>query len=508
MASGGSAEQTRYMDDDSELPPGGDETPPRRGTGCCIAAGALSLVWPGLGHRWARVPLRRSGLTSVVLNFAATVFLVVVLAPVSNRSELASVIADRLSFVAIGACLAVLGATRLHTTVTVAAATRPAPTDDRSWRTPLALGAVGVLAITTVVPLAVAADYVWETDRMLERVFHNDDDTTAIPGTVATTAPTATTGASPTGPSTTAAPTTTERPFVGLDRVNILLLGGDSGPGRWSMRTDSMIVVSIDPDSGDTAMVSVPRNLPAIEFPPGTALAERFPDGFDNIANAVWTYVNEHRELAGGGEDAGAQAIKLGIAQLLGIPIQYYVLVDMAGFVRIVDSVGGIDINVRKRVPVPGNPDDSMHAVPDYFEVGPQHMDGVLALAYARTRSADSDYGRMGRQRCVLAGIANAATPRALALGLTDLLDAFGDSVSTDIPRDVLPDLAQLVDRFAANGGMETVRALPLTPPTFDPKVWKTKRQYIRDVVTNTLVPGTLDIEMPFIPPLVNDECK
>ena len=478
----------------------------RRGVGACVWSSVLSALWPGVGHVWARLGLRRVGLAVAALNAAATVFLAIVLIPVDSRSELATVVAHRSAFVGIGTAIAVMAVTRIVAATESAWLTKPATGARRGPRVVLALATSTALVATAVVPLAMAAEYVWETDRTIERIFGNDGDTTAMPAPL--DPPSDTASGTTTADTIDATTTTTTRPFVGVDRVNVLLLGGDSGPGRWSMRTDTMIVVSIDPDDGDTVLISVPRNLPSIEFPPGTPLAERFPDGFDNIANAVWTYVDQHRELAGGGDDAGAQAIKQGIAQLLGIPIQYYVLVEMAGFVRVVDALGGIDVNVLKRVPTPGNPSTSMRDLPDWFEVGQQHMDGVLALAYARSRAADNDYGRMSRQRCVLAGISSAATPRVVAVGLSDLLDAIGDAVTTDIPRDRLPELSKLVDRFAAHGGMATVRTLPLTPPAFEPSTWKSQRQYIRDVVTNTLEPGTLMIDMPWVFPVVTEECE
>ncbi|MEQ1703637.1 MAG: LCP family protein, partial [Ilumatobacteraceae bacterium] len=281
-------------------------------------------------------------------------------------------------------------------------------------------------------------------------------------------------------------------PIVGEDRVTVLLLGGDAGPGRWSLRTDSMIVVSIDPVTGDTAMISVPRNLTRLPFPPGTALANRFPNGFNDLANAVYPYVNQHRELAGGGDDAGAQAVKLGIAQLLGMPIHYYVLVNMAGFVDVVDALGGIDLDVGKRVPSPGNPPGAKHQVPVYIEAGQQHMDGTIALAYARSRSADSDYNRMARQRCVLAAIATAATPSALATGLSGLVDAFGGAVRTDIPRERLGEFAHLVDRFLGAGGLTTVRTLHLAPPLVSSTRWNATdvRLLVHDVIEPP-VPGS-----------------
>lgn len=284
-------------------------------------------------------------------------------------------------------------------------------------------------------------------------------------------------------------------------RVNILLLGGDAGPDRWKLRTDSMIVVSIDPVTGDTAMISVPRNLPRIEFPPGTPLAARFPDGFDayeGLTNAVYTFVDIERSLTTGGEDAGAQAVKLGISQFLGIPIQYYVLVDMAGFSDVVNVLGGIDVYVTKRVPAPDNPLDTGGTLPKYFEIGWAHLDGTFALSYARSRKADSDYWRMGRQRCVLAGLFTAAAPLSESGGLPALVSSFGTSVRTDIPADQLDDIGQWVHLLIEHGGITTVRTLHLAPPSVESSHWRSIAQHIRDVVTNTLVPGMLPgVEMP-----------
>ncbi|MEI7548085.1 MAG: LCP family protein, partial [Actinomycetota bacterium] len=196
-------------------------------------------------------------------------------------------------------------------------------------------------------------------------------------------------------------------------------------------------------------------------------------------------YVNQRRELAGGGDDAGAQAIKLGIAQLLGVPIQYYVLVDMGGFIHVVDALGGIDLTTTRRVPAPGNPMEAKHLVPAWIEAGRQHFDGTLALSYARSRSADDDYRRMERQRCVLAGIASGATIRAIFTGLGDLVDAFGDSVRTDIPRDRLGDFVQIIERYTAAGGLNAVHTLILTPPVIQPSYWNLA--HVRDLVKEVL---------------------
>jgi LCP family protein required for cell wall assembly len=456
-------------------------------------AALLSVVLPGAGHLAIGARFRPAVVIAAVGNVAAMIAMAVVLGGVHGNTGFGDVIADRATFLLVALLLVVMAVTRLWSALDSAWMARP---QGATWQRGLSGVAVVILTLAGVTPMVIAADYVWRTDQAVERVFGSEEAVTANPGAIATTTVTSTTSvhtdSTTTGPSSTApssastsststsststsstsTTSTTVAPFAGVDRVNVLLLGGDAGPGRYSLRTDSMIVVSIDPVTGDTAMISVPRNLERLEFPPGTPLAEKFPRGFDNLANAVYTYVDRHRDLAGGGEDAGAQAIKQGIAQFLGVPINYYVMVDMAGFVDIVDALGGIDIFVPKRVPTAGNPPRAKHRVPKWIDKGQQHMDGTLALGYARSREADSDYQRMARQRCVLASIASAATPQAVASGLPALMDAFGDAVRSDIPRERLGDFAQLIDRYSAAGGLQAVRTLHLAPPLVKPFHW------------------------------------
>ena len=477
----------------------------RRGFGACLMAVLLSVVWPGLGHWSINARFRRETMAATGINFATSLVLMAIIAPLHNRTDLVSLIADRTVFMVIFACLAILAITRLYTALDAAWIARPTSTAALK----IASGfATAVIVIVGVVPLAQAARYVYDTDQFVEKLFGNNNAQTAEAGGLdgGTTVPSGTTAPGDSTGSTAPA-------WAGDRRINILLLGGDSGADRWSMRTDSMIVVSIDPETGDAATLSIPRNLPKIEFPPGSPLDLYFPDGFDQysgLTNAVYTFVDlpANRHFTTGGDDAGAQAIKLAIAQFLGIKIQYYVLVDMAGFVDVVNAIGGIDVYVPKRVVAPENPDPNGKPLPEYFEVGMNHFDGDLALGYSRTRHDDSDYWRMARQRCVIGAIVTAATsPKNLALGLPGLLDAFGDAVHTDIPRDQLPTLAAMVDKFTQTGGLANVRSLQLTPPAIDSSHWKSGvppdpketsyPQYIRDVVKNVLVPGSVDILMP-----------
>ena len=162
-----------------------------------------------------------------------------------------------------------------------------------------------------------------------------------------------------------------------------------------------MILVSIHEASGRTALVSIPRNLTRLRFPPGTPLAERFPDGFDDLANAVFTYVNTREELVehygADGLQAEAVALSGALGYSLDVEVDDFALVNMQGFADVIDAVGGVTLELSQSVPLP--PDPGGEPLPPSIGPGMIDMDGPLAVAYARSRSADSDYQRMGRQR-------------------------------------------------------------------------------------------------------------
>ena len=147
---------------------------------------------------------------------------------------------------------------------------------------------------------------------------------------------------------------------------------------------------------------------------------------------------------------------------MLGIPIHYYAKVDLAGFVTMVDAVGGVDVDVARPL-----------SDPNYggFGVGPgwsitaggHHLDGPNALAYARVRKSagESDFTRAARQQQVLVGIRDRAVGSNLLVSLPRLLDAVGDSVRTDVPPELLPELAAFAQEI---GGDRTTRAVMTSP--------------------------------------------
>lgn len=247
-------------------------------------------------------------------------------------------------------------------------------------------------------------------------------------------------------------------------RLNILLLGGDAGDGRVGLRPDSIHLVSVDVETGEPALISLPRNLERARFAEGTPAAEEFPDGFtgegdpaDYLLNATWTYGEENPELFPGEDGPGATAVQQAVSGTLGVPIHYYVVIDLTGFRDLVDALGGITVRVNEELPI-GEKGKTL-------EPGLQHLDGYHALWYARSREGSSDYARMARQRCVLGAFLREADPQTVLTNFVDLVDASKSVVTTDIPRQ---DLANLID-LALEAKTHEVRSLQFVPPLITP---------------------------------------
>lgn len=247
-------------------------------------------------------------------------------------------------------------------------------------------------------------------------------------------------------------------------RLNILLLGIDSGKGRAGVRPDSINVVSVDVLNGEPALISLPRNLEKARFPGGTPAAQKFPKGFsgegdrsDYLLNATWTYGEENPDLFEGPSGPGPTAVKQAVEGTLGIKVHYYVAVDLMGFRNLVDALGGVTINVNEELPI----GDKGRVL----EPGLQKLDGYHALWYARSRETTSDYDRMARQRCVIGAFMKEADPRSVLANFLELTDASASTVTTDIPQQ---DLSNLVD-LAFEAKRQPVMTLQLVPPLVVP---------------------------------------
>ncbi len=269
-------------------------------------------------------------------------------------------------------------------------------------------------------------------------------------------------------------------------RTNVLLLGGDAGPGRWNLRTDSMNLVSIDTATGDSAIIGIPRNLLHAPLPPG-ALKAIFPNGYTDLMNALFVWGTKHtkavKNALGDTDVPGATLVTASLAELLGVRIDAWVLVDMAGFIDLIDAFGGLDVYVPKKVPAPGNVPAGKHRLPRSYSKGWHEMDGTDALAFARTRHADSDYYRMARQRCLLASIADQKGASAVAKHWPAVSKVIAKRLRTNLTSSLLKRILKL-----AGSGVNKARSVALTPPLVPSGRWnaKTVRQIVADTISNS----------------------
>lgn len=221
-------------------------------------------------------------------------------------------------------------------------------------------------------------------------------------------------------------------------QVNILLLGSDERiDGDEPPRTDTMLLVTLDLRRQTAGMISLPRDLwvPI----PGYNLTSKI-----NTAYAI----GEQR----GYQFGGAQLAKDTVSSFIGQPIQYYVQADFSGFVRFVDEIGGVTVNVPQTIYDPEYPTADYGYQTFYLEAGLRTLDGETALKYARTRNMDSDYGRAARQQQLIGTIVDKVfsadmLPTLIARAPQLVNSAFG-SVRTDMP---LATAVEFASHFRSN---------------------------------------------------------
>ncbi len=245
------------------------------------------------------------------------------------------------------------------------------------------------------------------------------------------------------------------QPAVELgERVTVLLVGIDLAPGRDQHLTDTMLVASLDPVTGEGAMVSVPRDLYGVPLGDGTVYNAKL----NSLLAAARADRNTYPE-------GGPATLKAAIGTLLGTRIHYFIAIDIESLRQVIDAIGGVDVTVERTIDDPNYPDTLTGQRGFYLEAGEQHLDGTTALAYARSRKSvgESDFTRAERQQILLTAIAEKLTAGNLLVTLPGLLDAVRDNVATDIPSGRIPGLAAEI-QDADLRGLERV---VLTPPEY-----------------------------------------
>ncbi|ANH36620.1 Biofilm regulatory protein A precursor [Nocardioides dokdonensis FR1436] len=250
-------------------------------------------------------------------------------------------------------------------------------------------------------------------------------------------------------------------------RFNVLLMGGDSGAGRWGLRPDSMTVASIDATTGRTVLISLPRNMENFPFADGSVMAEQFPDGFDaDYLNGVSTWAQDNTELFEGSDNPGVDATVSAIEGITGLEISYWAMVNLQGFKDLVDAVGGVTLTVRQAIPVGGLGSD----VYDYIEPGTRRLSGFETLWYARAREGSDDYSRMARQKCVMNAMLQQVSPQSALRNFESIAEASSEMISTNLPASELDTFMSLAMK-ARDQKMSTLSLVPPMINTAEPDI-------------------------------------
>lgn len=264
-------------------------------------------------------------------------------------------------------------------------------------------------------------------------------------------------------------PVIADDPWNGAARFNVLLVGADAASNRIGVRTDSMTVASIDTATGATTLLGLPRNLEQVQLPKGPA-RDRFPYGFTGeppytpgLLNEVYQYAEDYPEMVPGVHKGkrGPALLKQTISDILGIPVNYYAMVDMAGFAQIVDAMGGVKVTIKEPITY-GKYSEG------YLAAGTRKLSGQEALWYGRSRTDTDDYVRMGRQKCLLNAVAKQADPMTVLNSFEGLASATKRAIATDLPQDLLPPLVELAQKVKGT----QIKSLQFVPPlisTADP---------------------------------------
>jgi polyisoprenyl-teichoic acid--peptidoglycan teichoic acid transferase len=427
-------------------------------------AAVLSLLLPGLGQAW--LGAARRGLliaTPIVVGAAA------VLGAVAggDRGELIGsflrpgwIVALLIATVGLGVyhVLAIQDAYRLGLRRSPEGAWQGVRL--RAFLSPFLVGALAV-AIAAYGTLTIVGVKAYDA---AEAIFVRPETGMVIPAASFEPTEGPTSGPLPTelgAPEPTATPEPGP-PWASDGRLNLLLIGSDAGVGRFELRSDTMIVLSVDVATARAVLIGVPRNLVNVPLPPESARA--FKDGlYPDLLNSLYVYAIHHpRQFPGEGEAAGFRALTGAIQELVGVPLDGAVVVNLQGFIDLIDAINGLWVDVPYTLYDEHYPSGAGQ-ITVYVPAGCQKLDGTEALQYARSRHSSDDYSRMLRQQIVLKALAHQVDPLKVLPKVPKLLDVAKDNLWTTLPEDWIPDLAALADRVDAS----RIESFMIWPPTF-----------------------------------------
>ena len=397
---------------------------------------ALSFVFPGLGHAYLgrRRPALAFALPAVVAGIAIALELLGGL-----DATLAYVITPSGSMNVL-VLLLLTGVWRLIAMVDVALVVRR----QSGLRMP-AMALTAVLLAAVVATHGMGAWLAYDVYDAGTRIFVGDG-----PDTTPTTAPGASTDASP-SPSDDFVATPMATPETADSRINILLTGIDSAAGRDHALTDTLLVISINPVDDSVVMLSMPRDISNFPLYDGRT--------FTGKINSLMTWARNHpKEFP----DGPFPTLIHELGYLIGVPIHYYAAIDLAGFTRMIDEVGGVTVTNERAINDPRY--DWLDGTHGFFlKAGKVTLNGRTALAYVRSRqgAGDSDFTRAARQQQLLVALRGKLVSPDMITKLPAIIRVAGDTVRTNLPTDRLEEFIAL----ARGVDSSTIKRYVLGPP-------------------------------------------
>ncbi|HEY7347979.1 MAG TPA: LCP family protein [Ktedonobacterales bacterium] len=234
----------------------------------------------------------------------------------------------------------------------------------------------------------------------------------------------------------TQSPLSSQIDLNGTNRVNLLVMGFGGGNHPGAYLTDSMLIISIQPQTGQTALISVPRDL-WVQIPPDSGRYGKLNSAYEYGLDNGYGTVQAGKVAAG---DITAQKL----SDVTGLSVKYWMTLDFSGFRELVDALGGVDVNVQHSFTAlyPKNDDPSIDAswITVTFKAGPQHMDGAHAIEYARAREVTggdptegTDFARSARQQILIKAIVSKMTQVSEWPHLFGAMDALQKSIYTNL---------------------------------------------------------------------------
>jgi LCP family protein required for cell wall assembly len=278
-----------------------------------------------------------------------------------------------------------------------------------------------------------------------------------------------------------------------LPAINILLLGTDARPDESATRTDTMILLTLDQQSGVAGMLSLPRDLwvPIPEF------------NLNAKINTAYTLGEENRY-----EGGGAQLAKNTVGSFVGQPVDYYVRVNFRGFVELLDLIGGVEIDVPYTIHDEEYPTADYGVETFHLDAGRQHLDGETALKYVRTRHTDSDFGRARRQQQLLRAVLDKVLRLNMIPQLLTQLPTFVYTMRSSIDTDMQMTTQLQLATYLSQHPPQEVRTLVLDDQYGEAKVtedwgWilQPDRQKVREALRQFFQPmsnsSAVDEQLP-----------